>query len=88
MVWKTVSSSSRSDAWFCAKYPICTLCLSLVFQLSHDALDECGLTLAVSPDEGYLVASLDGKIDAAEDSLVVERHGYVVHLDGVCSASW
>lgn len=26
MVWKTVSSPSRSDAWFCAKYPICTLC--------------------------------------------------------------
>ena len=56
--------------------------------MSHDALDESRLTLAVSPDEGYLVASLDGKIDAAEDSFVVERHGYVVHLDGVCSASW
>ena len=25
IVWKTVRFSSMSEAWFCAKYPICTL---------------------------------------------------------------
>ena len=26
MVWNTVRFSSNNEAWFCAKYPICTLC--------------------------------------------------------------
>ena len=31
--------------------------------LSHDALDERGLTLTVLTDKGYLLATLDGHVD-------------------------
>ncbi len=60
MVWNTVRFSSSKDAWFCAKYPICTLCPIVSVPscsiLLHDALHQRGLTFAVLANESHFVS--------------------------------
>ena len=69
-------------------YVVSEVELSLVLELSHDALDECRLSFAVATYEGYLVATFYGEVHTAEYCFVIESHGYVAHLHGVGTASW
>ena len=63
---------------------------ALILQLSHDALYERRLTLAVSAHKGYLVATLYCEVNTAEHRLVVERHSHIAHLYriGTAARTW
>ena len=60
---------------------------TLVLKLTHNAFYERRFTLTVSSHEGNLVATLHGKIHAAEYLLVIKRHRHVTHLNRIGSAS-
>ncbi len=62
--------------------PIAHLQFAVVGDLSHDALDERRLALAVASHEGHFLAALDGQFDVVEDDVVVSL-AHIVADDGI-----
>ena len=55
--------------------------------LSHDALNERGLTLTVLSDKGYLLATLDGHVDMGEDGVSAIVLAHVVADDRIVATA-
>lgn len=61
---------------------------TFVLQLLHDAAHEGTLPLAVLPDEGNLVATLDHQVDIREDALIAKGLADTLHLHGIVARAW
>ena len=59
---------------------------AFVGYLTHDALDECGLALAVVTYKGYFLSALDGEVDVGENGVGI-GFGHIVADDGEVTAA-